>query len=176
MRFSDPVHNVRQFNVRTNDYVADLGAGPGAYTLALADRIGEKGKVYAIDLNHNLLLRLKNEARRKKLHHVDIIVGDLENKRGTKLKSNSLDAAIIANVLFFLDDKKAVFEEAHRILKDDGRLLVVDWRDSYGGIGPSQEHVVSEREARTLLHETGFEVVKEIEAGSHHYGMITKKK
>ena len=67
-------------------HVADLGAGSGHYTLAAAKKVGESGRVYAIEVQKDLLTRIKNLAQTEHINNVEVIWGDVENRGGTKLK------------------------------------------------------------------------------------------
>jgi SAM-dependent methyltransferase len=86
-----------------------------------------------------------------------------------------VDSAILSNVLFQVEDKPSCVAEVRRILKPGGKVLVVDWRESYRNMGPHIDHVVTEVEAKRLFEGAGFALVKKVDAGSHHYGFIFKK-
>ena len=58
------------------------------------------------------------------------------------------------------------------MLKPAGKLLVVDWAGSYGGVGPDPEHVVTEHKAEEIFIEGGFHKQGAFRAGPHHYGLI----
>ena len=83
--FSDPRDNVKQFSLGPGNFVADFGAGSGFYTLAASDAVGPDGKVYAIDVQKDLLLKIKNLANSQHKRNVDVIWADLEHVGGTKL-------------------------------------------------------------------------------------------
>ena len=73
------------------------------------------------------------------------------------------------------DMRREMLREAQRILKKNGRLVIIDWSESFGNIGPKPDHVVSASAAKLLCQEAGFEFLKSIHAGEHHYGFIVKK-
>lgn len=173
--FSDPSYNIEQFNLQSGMRVADLGSGSGFYSLAAARAVGDKGKIYAVDVQKDLLERLRKEATHKGIHNIEVIWGDVSASGGTKLKDGSVDAVIAANLLFQLDDKKEFVNEVRRILKSKGRLLLVDWNESYGGIGPTEDHVVSRRAGRDIFEQAGFVFERDIRAGAHHWGVILRK-
>jgi ubiquinone/menaquinone biosynthesis C-methylase UbiE len=173
--FSDPKHNIEQFGLADSMIVADLGAGSGFYTLEVAKAVAPTGKVYAIDVQRDLLERIKKEANASHIRNVDIIAGDLEKLGGSKLRESSCNAAIASNILFMIEDKKAFLTEVKRILKPKGRLLLVDWSGSFGHMGPHPDHVVYKDDAMKLAISLGFVFDKEIHAGAHHYGIIFRK-
>jgi ubiquinone/menaquinone biosynthesis C-methylase UbiE len=173
--FSDPIKNVEQFTLKLGSSVADFGSGSGHYSMALAMAIGDKGKVYAVDIQKELLERLKNDANQKGIFNIEVIWGDVEKEGGSHIKSEFIDAVVISNLLFQVPQKEAVAKEALRILKKGGRLLLIDWSDSFGGLGPQNDAVVSKEKAKALFESVGFVIDREIQVGDHHYGLIFRK-
>ncbi len=155
--------------------VVDFGSGSGGHTLAVAKALMSTGRVYAVDVQQDLLSKLKNNAVREGLYNMEVIWGDIEKPNGTKLRDNSIDFVLISNILFQLENKTAMLSEAKRILKQGGGVLLVDWADSFGNIGPKPEAVVTKEKAKELFEKNGFHLDKEIKAGAHHYGLIFKK-
>jgi ubiquinone/menaquinone biosynthesis C-methylase UbiE len=152
--------------------VVDLGAGSGHYSMAAAQIVGADGKVYAVDVQEDMLKHLKSSAIERKLRNVETVWGNAELPRGTTLREHSVDAGIISNTLFQIHDKAAVASELRRILKPGGRLLVIDWAGAYGGLGPDPAHVVREHSAEEIFINGGFHKVKSFRAGPHHYGIV----
>ncbi len=172
--FSAPEKNVEQLNLQPNQIVADFGAGSGAYTIAAAKALHETGKVYAIDVQKDLLTRLENTCREQHLGNVSFIWGNLEQRGGTKLRDQSCDMVIISNVLFQAPDKKVIIEEAKRVLSHGGTLAVIDWTSSFNNMGPTPEQVFPELEARKLAESLSFTFDRTLNAGNFHYGLIFK--
>ena len=170
--FSDPGKNVKQFGLREGMYVADLGAGSGYYSIAAAKIVGNQGKVYAVEIQNELLYTIKKEATLAGVLNIEILWADVEKPNGTKIKDASMDAVIASNILFQVEDRGQFVREVYRILKPKGRILLVDWSDSFGNTGPIDDHVVKEAKARDLFEKSGFAFQQMIDAGSHHYGMI----
>ncbi len=174
MAFVDPKHNIAQLGLTPGMQVADFGAGAGYLAVEVAEVVGKGGRVYVIDIQQQLLTKVVHLAKE---HHLDSLVyvrADLEAPQGSTLPEASVDVVLISNLLFQVQDKAAVLAEAKRILRPQGMALIVDWRDSFGGVGPQPEHVLYEPEARSLAAEAGFEVVRDIDAGEYHYGFIIR--
>jgi len=173
--FSDPKNNIEQFHIDPGMSVADFGAGSGFYALALSEAVGESGKVYTIDIQKDLLNHLKTETESKGITNIEIIWGDLDEPKGTTLKDQSVDRVVIANTFFQLENKDAAVEEARRVLKRNGKLLLIDWTDSFSGLGPQSGDVVKPDVARTIFESEGFVYDRDIKAGANHYGIVFKK-
>ena len=170
--FAHPSRNVLHFNVEAGMRVADLGAGSGHYVWPIAEIVGEQGKVYAVDVQQDLLKRIHNEAQKRGLKNVAIVWSDLEKPNATRLADGTVDLALVSNLLFQLEDKRAVLREAKRILKKSGMLVLIDWADSFNMMGPHKGHVVTKAAGMELLQTEGFEFMREFHAGAHHWGLL----
>jgi ubiquinone/menaquinone biosynthesis C-methylase UbiE len=119
MNFSEPRANVLQMGLRDGMRVADFGAGSGHYSIAAAGVVGHSGKVYAIDVQEDVLKHLMDSADRQTNGHaartIQTIWGNIEKAGGTKLKDSSLDAGILSNTLFQLEHKEDAVKEIKRI-------------------------------------------------------------
>jgi len=173
--FSNPKRSIEQFALEPGMEVADFGAGSGHLAVEAAEAVGEEGTVYVIDIQRDVLTKATHLAKEHHLDRLVFIRSDLETPNGSTLETESVDAVIVSNILFQLENKQGVLEEVQRILRPDGRLLLVDWRDSFGGIGPQPEHVVQEQEAREMTEKAGLVFLSDIDAGAYHYGMIFQK-
>jgi ubiquinone/menaquinone biosynthesis C-methylase UbiE len=162
-------------NLSAGSRVADLSAGAGFFARAAARAVGPEGLVWAVDPNPLMLPRLKNLSLGEGLHNIEVVRGTLEKAGGTHLPEGTMDAAIIANALFATEHKAAAAAEAARVLRRAGRLLLVDWSGSHGGLGPHPDHVVSAGEALKLFEAAGFGRAEDIPAGAYHWGLILRK-
>lgn len=183
VQFAHPVRNVASLGITPGMKIADFGSGSGAYTLAIAEALANSGHVYAIDVQRDLLRKTKAEATKRGYKNVEVIWGDLEYSGATKIAVGALDMVLVSNLLFQVNGKDAVMREAWRILKTSGRLVIIDWGDSLPAgrqgaafIGPQETDVVTKEAAESLAISNGFEPVREFPAGSHHYGLVFRKK
>jgi ubiquinone/menaquinone biosynthesis C-methylase UbiE len=172
--FSDPKKILSQFDVHEAMLVADIGAGSGHYTFELAKRVGT-GKVYAIDIQKDLLARIKNNALQVGLTNIEIILGDCDQVYGTTLKDSSVNRVILSNTLFQFENKEVAIEEIKRILKPGGKVLVIDWSESFDNLGPTASHIFTRSQARSLFEKVGFYFERDIIVGAHHYGIILRR-
>lgn len=173
--FTSPTHVVPQIGIREGMKVADFGSGSGAYVVELAHQVGYDGKVYAVDIQKELLDGVVREAERAGYRNIVPVWADLEKIESTKLQSGSLDVVLISNLLFQIKNKGALLKEAARITKQNGKVVVVDWEDSYGGMGPQKDAVVYKEDALAFAEEAHLGLLEEFSPGEHHYGLILTK-
>jgi len=172
--FIAPEKSIRAMGIEPGMVVVDFGAGSGFYTMEAAKRVGSVGKVYAIDIQKEMLKMIKGKAERDGYNNVEIVWADLEAPEGSKLAKDIVDRVIISNILFQVGNKKAVAEEALRILKPECKLILIEWSET-SKLGPHDEHKISQEEAKQIFESTGFHFEKEFDAGSSHYGLIFRK-
>ena len=180
--FISPELVVKEFGVRNGDKVADLGCGGGYFTIPLAYLVGEKGKVYAVDVMEGPVESVRSKAYLEKLDNIETIRSDIE-KRGSLekwIKAGECQYAVLANTLYTSKKKKGMLEEADRILEKKGKLIVIDWVANVSGafkyFGPPIELRVTEKEAKDIIKKAGFTFVESFNAGQFHFGMVFKKK
>ena len=172
--FSDPINIINQITFSEDAHIADFGCGAGAYSLLLAKK-ASMGSVFAIDVRKEMLERLESDAKSKDIHNIHVVWGDIDEKNGSRLREYSMDLIFITNTLFQIEKKKAMFDEAVRVMKPNARIIIVDWLESFGNIGPMKGHVVNLETAKLLAEESGLFIEKDIDAGEHHYGFIARK-
>lgn len=166
---------VTQFHLKEGDKVADLGAGAGFFLKLLATAVGPSGTVYACEIQKNLAEKLGDVARLQGLDNVTTLWCDLEEVGGIKLRDATLDAAILVNVLFQLQLKEVALTEINRVIRPGGVLHIIDWSESFGGIGPQPKDVVTKEAAITLCEARRFAFERDFPTGEHHYGFTVRK-
>ncbi len=173
--FSNPSEILRQCGISAGSTVGDFGVGDGVYTREAAHLVGPQGIIYAFDIQKDLIAKLLRDVKREKTSVIHPLWVDLEADRGTMLTDGALDLAIVSNILFQVEHKDVFLHEVSRVLRPGGRVLVVDWKESFGNMGPHKDHVVDETRARALLAEASLVFDRSIDAGAHHYGLIFRK-
>ncbi|NQU82664.1 MAG: class I SAM-dependent methyltransferase [Parcubacteria group bacterium] len=171
--FVNPINVLSKLDLKKDMTAADLGCGSGGWVLPLA-KILEDGFVYAVDVQEGPLSALSGKAKQQNLRNITTIMTDLE-VGVPKIASNSCDFVILANIIFQLEDKQVVFDEAVRILKQGGKLLVVDWKiDS--SLGPKEDRI-SMQDVEKIVNGIGLKTQQNLEqeTGAYHYGLVFTK-
>ncbi len=113
---------VKEIGIKLGDIVLDYGCGLGSFTIPAAKRVGEKGKVYALDIHPLAIKRTKKKAKRKKATNIEYILSDCD----TELEDASVDIVLFYDLLKVLLTPQKQLKELHRILKPEGILCVKD--------------------------------------------------
>jgi len=175
VRFVIPNVVASHFHLREGDVVADYGAGSGFFLPVLTGAVKGTGRVYACEIQKPLVEKLGDFARTQHLQNVYPLWCDLEEPNGIHIKSGELDAAILVNTLFMIEDKDTAAVEIGRTLRSGGKLFVIDWTESFGGLGPQPGHVISAADTTALFESHGFVYERDYPAGDHHYGLAFRK-
>lgn len=171
--FLRPEEVLAQLDIYEGMKVADFGCGSGYFTILLAKKVGEKGEVWAIDVLESALNTVKSKAKAENLENIKFIRANLEVVGSSKILNDSQDVVLLANVLFQSNKKDKILEEAKRILKENGDLVVIDWIPEK--MKTEQVFKLSKEEMKELVEKSGFKFSKEFYAGGFHYGLLFKK-
>jgi ubiquinone/menaquinone biosynthesis C-methylase UbiE len=174
-RFVIPEIVTSHFMLRPGDLVADFGAGSGFFMAPLSKAVGDSGRVYACEIQKALVESLGEKARLQRLSNIHTLWCDLEEPKGIKIPSGELDVAILVNTLFQIEDKTVAITEMGRTLRVGGKFIIIDWTESFAGMGPAPGHVITAEEVINLLETHGFVFEREFPAGEHHYGLAFRK-
>lgn len=174
MKFLDPESVLREFGLYGALDVADFGAGAGHISLVAAKRL-EDGRLFAVDIEKDMLRRLVSEAGHSGLRNLHSVWGDVASHKGVPLADETLDRVLVISTLHAAHDRDALIKEAHRLLRPEGLVLLVDWHTD-ADFGPHEHHRVAPDVALSLFRRHGFEKERDVNAGDFHYGMILRKK
>ncbi|MFA5420939.1 MAG: methyltransferase domain-containing protein [Patescibacteria group bacterium] len=167
---------IEKLELKQGDFVADLGCGVfGYFTFPIAKRVGKSGKVYAVDVLKDNLEAIKRRAKIDNLSQVETIWTDLEVFNATKIKNESLDVALLVNVLYQSEKVEDILRESYRMLKKNGLLLVVEWNEIDSPFNLSQSLKVKKEDLLIIAEKINFKKKEAFDAGGYHYGVLLKK-
>ena len=136
----DPVRALGEFGLHQGAVFADLGCGPGFFTLPAAKIVGPRGRVHAADVQPEMLARVREAAEAKRLWNIEThLVREEPRDQGWAydfgVPASTVDLALVAFVLHEAEDAASFLRDAARLLRPSGRIAVLQWhkRDTYAG-------------------------------------------
>jgi ubiquinone/menaquinone biosynthesis C-methylase UbiE len=174
LTFVDPKKIIELAEFKKGQKVADFGCGPGYFSLPASEAVGEEGTVYAFDVLPSAIEALESQLKLKNVDNIITKRVNLEKENGTGLESDSLDWVIIKDVLFQNKNKNIILQEAKRVLKSGGNILIMEWNQNVF-IGPNKESRISKEALGEIVFDEGFVFKKQTNAGDYHYIMIVAK-
>jgi len=171
--FFNPVKILKTLGVNENICdLAEFGCGFGTFTIPAAKMIS--GKIYAIDLEPEMLEITKKKAIGKKLDNVVTVQRDFITK-GSSLNSESVDYVMLFNILHGEEPEK-LFEESWRILKPNGIIGIIHWNyDPKTARGPPMEIRMKPEQCIEFAKSSGFVNPSTYDLKPYHFGITLKK-
>jgi putative heme-binding domain-containing protein len=135
--------------------VADLGSGTGYFTWRIARAVGPSGKVFAVDVQQEMLDRTAETIRKHQLSNVELVLGDEASPR---LPRGALDLVFIAHAYHEFSSPEAIIRAVNQSLKHGGRLVVVEFAEGHP-FGPlDKAERMTEEEIRAEIEPAGFDL------------------
>lgn len=162
---------LNKFGLKEGTAVLDVGTGTGFYLPYLSKLVGEKGRVYAVDIEPKLLDFAKKRAEDLRLRNVEVLKSGEDS---IPLPESSIDFIFMAFVFHELKEPLRYLEEIKRVVKADATLLIVDWTKIDRDKGPPPSEACSEDEVKNYLRRAGIEVERIETFNKYAYGIVGK--
>lgn len=166
-----------ELNLAPGVTLADLGCGEGHYTFALADVMGAKGLIYALDLWQPGIQALTPRAATEGRHNIKAMLVNIS--RRLPLQDESVDVALMATVLHDLlefDLADGALKEAARVVRPKGTLAIVEFKKIEGPPGPPLRIRLTPEEVEQVVAPYGFVKTRVAEVGPYNYLILFVKK
>lgn len=147
--------------IKPGDVVVDLGAGSGFYTFKLAALVGEKGKVYAVDIQKEMLDIIRKRMAKKGIKNVELVQNTITDP---KLPANSVDLIFMVDVYHELSHPHEMTEKMMAALKPGGRLVFVEFRGEDPDVPIKLVHKMTEKQ---VLKEMSIWPLRYVETQGH---------
>lgn len=152
--------------------ICDLGCGNGFFAIPICRWLKGRGEVIGVDISDQMLKELGIRARKM---GVDNLILKRSDEYTIPLSSKSMDIVFMACVLHEVKSARRFLSEAKRILKDNGKLIVIDWKRIQTPSGPPLKIRIGKRKAIDYLKGAGFKEIEELNLYPYHYVLIGKR-
>ncbi len=164
-----PERLLREAGLKEGETFADIGCGPGFFTIPAAAIVGDRGTVLAIDTQEEMLDQLKGRKPPKNV----LLLKSEENL--IPAEDAKADFVLIAFVLHEAEKKDVFLKEIKRITRLGGIIFILDWKKKKEEKGPPLNERLSERSVMELLKEAGYVKVRAASLNPSHYRIIARK-
>jgi ubiquinone/menaquinone biosynthesis C-methylase UbiE len=150
----------------------DFGCGYGTFTIPAAEMI--RGKIYAFDIEPEMIEATNQKARSLGLSNVEAVLRDFMSE-GSGLKDLSVDFVMLFNILHAAKPTD-LLREAYRILKFGGKIGIIHWNyDAATPRGPPMKMRPKPEQCRRWAESVGFSFEKRLDLKPYHYGILMRK-
>lgn len=160
-------------NLKPGMVVADVGAGTGYMSLKLAKRVGPTGKVYAEDVQAEMLDKVRANATKAKAVNVIALQGTFTD---TKLPAGQMDLVLMVDVYHEFSEPQKMIASIRKSLKPDGRMVLLEYRKEDPKIPIREEHKMTVGEVKAELEPEGFTLSQVIETLPRQHILILTKR
>jgi ubiquinone/menaquinone biosynthesis C-methylase UbiE len=167
--WQQPERVIAALGLKPGDIVADLGAGSGYFAVRLARVVSPGGKVYAVDIDRQLLGYIERRAKEEHLKNIQPILADPHDP---KLPPSSVDLIFICDTLHHISDRPRYYPFLARALKPGGRLVNIDFQKQPLPVGPPVEMKISKRAMIEEARPAGFHLLKEYDFLKYEYFLV----
>jgi ubiquinone/menaquinone biosynthesis C-methylase UbiE len=168
--WQDPALILGHLDLPTKQTFADIGCGPGFFTLEAARMMGPTATIWGVDVAEEMLERLGQRAMEAGLANVKPTLAEEEDEY--PLHTGSVAAALLANVYHETDPASNFLWELKRIMAPGAPVLVVEWKPEPTPMGPPQGERLHMADVQEEFELAGFTCQGERPVGPYHWGLL----
>ncbi len=172
-QWQKPDQVVAALSIKSGESVADVGAGSGYFTVLFSRKVGDSGKVYAVDIEKGMLDHIAKRAQAEKLNNIQLV---LSTPSDPLLPESSVDVVFLCNTYMYIGQRGDYLRLLAKALRKGGRLAIIDFKTENTLVGPPLAGRVSrETVLKEVLSATGFTLESEHQFLPHQYFLVFKK-
>jgi arsenite methyltransferase len=157
--WQQPERVIQSLQIRPGATIVDLGAGSGYFSFLLAQAAGPAGKVYAVDIDKDMMELVAQKAKERGARNVEVILGSPEDPM---LPESSIDLVFTANTYHHIDNRVRYFSALRKALRPEGRVAVIDFdrRSWWAGL---LNHYTSGESIIREMEQAGYRLLREFD-------------
>jgi ubiquinone/menaquinone biosynthesis C-methylase UbiE len=155
--YQKPHEVMEALAVKEGEVIADIGAGSGYFTLRLARHVGDKGRVYAVDVSPDMVRHLNGKIRDLGVLNVSSILAEPDDP----LLPQPVDRFLIVDVWHHIEDQAGYLALMKKQLKPGGQVVMIDFQKKELPVGPPVDMKISREDLLKQMEGAGFRLAKE---------------
>lgn len=168
-----PVQSIlHTVGVEPSEVVADIGCGIGYFTFALSEVVGNEGLVYALDIEPEMLEDIKSKIAESDIKN---IIPVISKEYELTLEDSSVGTALLCTVMHEVKMREKFLKETNRILRTDGKIVIIEWIKKDSDYGPPADHRLDKHILKRNLLRTGFKEIEIMDFNEYFYIASARK-
>lgn len=167
--YQKPHEVLTALNIKPGEVIADIGAGSGYFSLRLAHFVGNKGKVYAVDVSPDMIRHVNRRIRETKATNVVTILADNDDPL---LADRSVNRFFICDVWHHVENQPKYLSLMKKMLKPGGEIVMIDFHKKELPFGPPMQMKIAREDLIEQIETNGFRLSKEHTFLPHQYFLV----
>jgi ubiquinone/menaquinone biosynthesis C-methylase UbiE len=167
--YQKPHEVVHALNLKSGEVVADIGAGSGYFTFHLARHVGDKGKIYAVDVSPEMILHVNRRIRELKANNVVTLLADPDDPL---LPDRSVNRFFFSDSWHHIENQSKYLSLMKRMLKPGGEIVMIDFHKKELPVGPPMNMKISREDLIKQLDSNGYRLTKEHSFLPYQYFLV----
>ena len=167
--YQEPGDVLAALDLRQGEVIADIGAGPGYFTLRFARAVGDQGKVYAVDVSPDMVRHLNRRLRDEGIHNVVTVLADPDDPL---LPPASIDRFVIVNTWHHIEDQPGYLAKLKRMLRPGGQVVHIDFQKRDLPVGPPTAMKIARGDMIEQMETAGYRLAAEHDVLPYQYFLV----
>jgi arsenite methyltransferase len=156
--YQKPHEVIMALDLKEGEHIADIGAGAGYFTFRIARHVGSTGRVYAVDINPDMIIHMNRVIRDREIRNVTTILAPPDDPL---LPDHSIDRFFICDTWHHIQDQTQYLARMKRMLKPSGQIVMIDFQKRELPLGPPAEMKIAKQDLTAQMRANGFDLAKE---------------
>ena len=156
--YQKPPEVLTALAIKPGEVIADIGAGSGYFTFRLAHHVGEKGKIYAVDVSPHMIRHLNRRIRELKAMNVTAVLSDADDPL---LADASIDRFFFSDSWHHIENQTKYLSAIQKMLKPGGEVIMIDFHKKELPVGPPMQMKIAREDLIRQMESNGFRLTKE---------------
>ncbi len=167
--YQKPHEVIHALNLKSGEVIADIGAGSGYFTFHLARHVGDKGKVYAVDVSPEMILHVNRRIREQKANNVVPLLADPDDPL---LPDRSVNRFFFSDSWHHIENQSKYLSLMKRMLKPGGEIVMIDFHKKELPVGPPMQMKIAREDLIKQLDSNGYRLAKEHSFLPYQYFLV----
>jgi ubiquinone/menaquinone biosynthesis C-methylase UbiE len=167
--YQKPQEVMTALAIKPGEVIADIGAGSGYFTFRLAQHVGDKGKIYAVDVSPDMILHINRRIRDLNVGNVVTVLSDPDDPL---LPDRSIDRFFFSESWHHIENQTIYLALMKRMLKPGGQVVMIDFQKKDLPVGPPLQMKIAKEDLIKQMQSHGFRLQKEHTFLRYQYFLI----